>query len=145
MKERIRDIISWIIEHGHEEPLDPGAIVAALEDLGYSGDEIEQALLLLDVDAPFDPDGPDGGFAIANRVFSGTERSMLCVDAQGWLLWMYRTGRLSQNQLNLVIESAGLECNAPATLAEIREITARYVSVFPGTGRRHAPEADCCN
>ena len=145
MKERIRDIISWIMEHGHEEPLDPGAIVSALEDLGYSGHEIEQALSLLDVDAPFDPDGPVGGFAIANRVFSGPERGMLRVDAQGWLLWMHRTGRLSQSQLNLVIESAGLECLAPATLDEIREIAARYVSVSPGTGQRRAPEADCCN
>jgi uncharacterized protein Smg (DUF494 family) len=145
MKQRIREIISWIIENGNEELFEQGAIISALEDLGYSGEEIEQAFSLLDVDSPIDIEGPDGGFAIANRVFSGIERSLLCVDAQGWLLWMHRTGRLGANQLNFVIESAGIECSAPATLAEVMEIASRYVPVTPGRGERSAPGADCCN
>ncbi|MDD3643437.1 MAG: DUF494 family protein [Candidatus Krumholzibacteria bacterium] len=145
MKQRVREIISWIIENGSEELFEQGAIIAVLEDLGYSGEEIDQAFSLLDVDSPVDLDGCAGGFAIANRVFSGIEQNLLRVDAQGWLLWMHRSGRLSQNQLNLVIESAGIECHTPATIDEIMEIASRYVPVAPGRGERRAPEADCCN
>ena len=43
------------------------------------------------------------------------------------------------------LESAGMECNTPATLAEVMEIASRYVPVTGGPGERSAPGADCCN
>ena len=130
--DRIREIISWIIDNDTEDPYDPGNVYARLENMGYSSEEIRQAILLLDADSVRGGILADDGFDRGTRILSMMERGMLSLDAQGWLLWLRSTGWISETHLCLIIESAGLEYRAPASLEEVMEIALRYVPTIPG-------------
>lgn len=129
--ERIREIISWIIDNEPDDPYDPGTMYTRLEDMGYSQDEIRQAMLLLDADSVRGDILADDGFEGGTRVLSAVERSMLSLEAQGWLLWLRSAGWLSETHLSLIIESAGLEFRPPASLEEVMEVALRYVPSIP--------------
>lgn len=126
-EERIREIIYWIMDNEPEEYYDPGALHTRLEDMGYSSDEIRQAMLLLDADSMSGAMLTDSGFEKCVRVLSSIERGMLSLEAQGWLLWHRSTGWISETHLTLIIESAGLEHRTPVGLEEVKEIALRYV------------------
>ncbi len=130
--ERIREIISWIIENEPEDHYDPGTLYARLENMGYSPEEIRQAMLLLDTDSVRGGIIADDGFDRGTRILSSMERGMLSLEAQGWLLWLRSTGWISEIHLSLIIESAGLEYRPPASLEEVMEIALRYVPSIPG-------------
>ena len=130
--DRIRKIISWIIDNDTEEPYNPGNVYARLENMGYSPEEIRQAMLLLDADSVRCGMFADNGFDRATRILSVMEKGMLSLDAQGWLLWLRSTGWISETHLCLIIESAGFEYRAPASLEEVMEIALRYVPSIPG-------------
>jgi len=138
MNERVREIISWIIHNEHGDTPDLDVLFAMLEDLGYSPDEIEQALDLLEIDSLLVGESAESGFVIRSRVLGDMERGTLQLDAQAWLLWMHGTGRMTETQLNYVIESAGFECRAPATLMEVMNIASRYVPVRRDVSGGHA-------
>ena len=129
--ERIREIISWIIDNEPDEPFDPGSMYTRLEDMGYSQDEIRQAMLLLDADSVRGGIFADDGFEGGTRVLSAAERSMLSLEAQGWLLWLRSAGWVSETHLSLIIESAGLEFRPPASLEEVVEVALRYDPSLP--------------
>jgi uncharacterized protein Smg (DUF494 family) len=129
--ERIREIISWIMDNEPDESYDPGTLYTRLEDMGYSSEEIRQAMLLLDADSVRGGIFADDGFSSGTRVLSAVERSMLSLEAQGWLLWLRSAGWISETHLSLVIESAGLEFRPPASLEEVMEIAHRYVPSIP--------------
>ncbi len=130
--ERIREIISWIMDNAPGDPYDPGNIYTRLEDMGYSSEEIRQAVLLLDADSLRGGLLADDGFDRGTRILSSMERNMLSLEAQGWLLWLRSTGWISETHLCLIIESAGLEYRASASLEEVMEIALRYVPSIPG-------------
>ncbi len=130
--DRIRKIISWIIDNDPEDPYDSGTVYTRLENMGYSSEEIRQAMLLLDADSVRGGMLADDGFEKGTRILSVMERSMLSLDAQGWLLWLRSTGWISETQLCLIIESAGFEYRPPASLEEVMEIALRYVPSIPG-------------
>ncbi|MCK4549640.1 MAG: hypothetical protein KAU49_05705, partial [Candidatus Krumholzibacteria bacterium] len=73
----------------------------------------------------------DDGFEGGTRVLSTAERSMLSIEAQGWLLWLRSAGWISETHLSLIIESAGLEFRPPASLEEVMEVALRYVPSIP--------------
>jgi uncharacterized protein Smg (DUF494 family) len=129
--ERIREIISWIIDNEPDEAFDPGTVYTRLEDMGYSSEEIRRAMLLLDADSVRSGIDFDDGFDRGTRVLSAIERSMLSLEAQGWLLWLKSTGWISETHLSLIIESAGLEYRTPVGLDDVMEITRRYVPSIP--------------
>lgn len=129
--ERIREIISWIIDNEPDDPYDPGAMYTRLEDMGYSPDEIRQAMLLLDADSVRGGILADDGFEGGTRVLSAAERSMLSLEAQGWLLWLRSAGWISETHMSLIIESAGLEFRPPASLEEVVEVALRYDPSIP--------------
>ena len=129
--ERIREIISWIIDNEPDDPYDPGTMYTRLEDMGYSQDEIRQAMLLLDADSVRGGILADDGFEGGTRVLSAAERSMLSLEAQGWLLWLRSAGWISETHLSLIIESAGLEFRPPASLEEVVEVALRYDPSLP--------------
>ena len=131
-EERIREIIYWIMDNEPDDYFDPGALHTRLEDMGYSPEEIRQALLLLDADSAGSGILVDDGFERGTRVLSKIERGMLSREAQGWLLWQRSTGWISETHLTLIIESAGLEHRAPVALEEVKEIALRYVPALPG-------------
>jgi uncharacterized protein Smg (DUF494 family) len=130
-EERIREIISWIIENDHDDLLDAVSLHNRLEEQGYSTEEIDRAFTLLEVDSTGSDLIINDGFDIGSRVFSPSERKMLSLEAQGWLLWLRSAGYITETQLSLVIESAGLEFRPPASLVEVMEIASRYVSSIP--------------
>ncbi len=125
--ERIREIISWIIDNEPEEAYDPRVLHTRLKDMGYSTEEIRRAMLLLDADSARGGIFADDGFEGGTRVLSADERNLLNLDAQGWLLWLRSAGWISETHLSLIIESAGLEFRPPATLEEVMDIAIRYV------------------
>jgi len=130
-EERIREIISWIMDNDQDDPYDPGALYNRLEDMGYSSEEIRQAMLLLDADSSVSGMFADDGFERGTRILSSGERSLLSLDAQGWLLWLRSGGYISETHLSLIIESAGLEFRPPASLEEVMEVALRYVPSIP--------------
>jgi uncharacterized protein Smg (DUF494 family) len=129
--ERIREIISWIIDNEPDDLYDPGTLYSRLEAMGYSQEEIGQAMLLLDADSIRGGILADDGFSGGIRILSAIERSMLSLEAQGWLLWLRSAGWISETHLSLVIESAGLEYRSPASLEEVMEIAFHYVPSIP--------------
>jgi len=134
MREKIREIIAWILENGEEDDLDPGSLFDRLEEIGYSSDDIRQALSLLDVESIVleNPSGRE--FSPSSRILSSTEKSMLDLDAQGWLLSMRSTGSISETQLSLIIETAGIELAGPVSLSQIMEIASRYTGMTSSSG-----------
>ncbi len=129
--ERIREIISWIIDNEPDDFYDSGTLYTRLEALGYSQEEIGKAMLLLDADSIRGGILADDGFTGGTRILSAVERSMLSLEAQGWLLWLRSAGWISETHLSLIIESAGLEYRFPASLEEVIEIAFRYVPFIP--------------
>ncbi len=129
--ERIREIISWIIDNEQDDPYDSGNLYTRLEDMGYSYEEIRRAMLLLDADSVKGGILAGDGFGAGTRVLSPAERSMLSLEAQGWLLWLRSAGWISETHMSLIIESAGLEFRAPASLEEVMEIAYRYEPSIP--------------
>ncbi|HER43389.1 MAG TPA: DUF494 family protein [Candidatus Eisenbacteria bacterium] len=129
--ERIREIISLIMDNDQEDAYDSGNIYTRLEDMGYSSEEIRRAMLLLDVDSVKGGILAEEGFGTGTRILSPAERSMLSLEAQGWLLWLRSAGWISETHMSLIIESAGLEFRAPASLEEVMEIAFRYEPSIP--------------
>jgi len=129
--ERIREIISWIMDNEPDDPYDSGNLYTRLEDMGYSSEEIRRAMLLLDADSAKGGILADDGFGGGTRVLSAAERSMLSLEAQGWLLWLRSAGWISETHMSLIIESAGLEFRAPASLEEVMEVAYRYEPSIP--------------
>ena len=138
--ERIREIIYWIMDNEQEDLYDPGTLYTRLEDMGYSSEEIRQAILLLDADSIRGGLLADDRFEKGTRILSAMERNMLNLEAQGWLLWLRSTGWISEIHLSLIIESAGLEIRAPASLEEVMEIALRYVPSIPGVPENEVNE-----
>jgi uncharacterized protein Smg (DUF494 family) len=130
--DRIREIISWIIDNDTEESHDLGSMHTRLLDMGYSREEIDRAMLLIEADSARGGIFADEGFNRATRVLSAAEKSILSLEAQGWLLWMRGTGSISETHLSMIIESAGLECSTPASLDDVTEITQRYLPSIEG-------------
>ncbi len=129
--ERIREIISWLIDNEPDDLYDPGAMYIRLEDMGYSQEEIRQAMLLLDADSVRGGILANDGFEGGTRVLSSVERNMLSLKAQGWLLWLRSGGWISETHMSLIIESAGMEFRPPASLEEVMEVALRYVPSIP--------------
>ena len=66
-----------------------------------------------------------------NRVLGEGEKLFLTTESQGYLIRLQSTGWLSETQLNLIIENAGMEYPIPVSIREIMEITSRYVPEIP--------------
>ena len=139
--DRVKAIISWVMDNEPEDSFDSEDLLSRLEEMGYSSEEIRRAMLLLEVESKGEEILVDDGFVGGTRILSAVERSMLSLDAQGWLLWLRSTGWLSETHLGLIIESAGLEFRSPATLEEVVEIALRYVPSVPD-GPEEAGYAD---
>jgi uncharacterized protein Smg (DUF494 family) len=131
MSERIKEIIEYIMELEPGELKNPDGVQEELEELGYSGFEIRQAFRMLDfgsdiADRAQRPDTHGG-----SRVLSEFEKHMLSIPAQGYLLNLYRLGWISELQLSSIIDNAAFECYPPVSLAEVQELTYRFVSDLP--------------
>lgn len=76
-----------------------------LERAGFSGDNVERALdWLADLAGERDRPFLEGGGTRAMRIFTDSERARLPTDCQGYLLTLERTGILSPQQREIVIE-----------------------------------------
>ena len=128
--ERIREIIEFIMDvDGGAD--DPGLLQEELEDLGYEPSEIRLAFRVIESgvrssDRLSDPEGGGG-----SRVFGEFEKSVLSVEAQGYLLALRRSGALTEMQLSLIVDSAAFEYAPPVSLDEARELAARFVVDLP--------------
>lgn len=131
MNERIKQIIAYIMDPDSIELKDPAVLHSELEDLGYSVDEINQAMTMIDTESLRNGEGIEPEIPARARVLGEAERMILSTDAQGYLLRLYRLGWLSEANLSLVIENAGMEYIAPVAVSEVREIATRYVTDLP--------------
>jgi uncharacterized protein Smg (DUF494 family) len=131
MIERIKEIIAFLMDSESSELNDRGEIHDALVDMGYSNEEIRNAMRMLNFDTDIEDVGVDPGLFPGVRVLSDNEKCVLSMQAQGHLLKLQYLGWISEVQLSLIIESASLEYSHPISLEEIKEIASRYVSDLP--------------
>lgn len=131
MKERIRKIIAYIMDVQSDETGDPSGMYSRLEEMGYSLEEIGQALTILDFEPVQDDFTPGSLMHSKNRILGEGEKLFLTTEAQGYLIRLNSTGWLSETQLNIIIENAGMEYPIPVSLREIIEVTSRYVPEIP--------------
>ncbi len=129
---RIKEIIAYIMDMENGVIDDPAGMHSDLENLGYSAEEINHALNMLEFPDPeedifLEP----SAYVTNNRILGEAEKMILTMKAQGFLIRLKSTGWLTEAQLGLVIENAGLEYSTPVSLDEIMEITSRYVPEIP--------------
>ena len=131
MKKRIKEIIAYIIDPDSVELRNPAALHSELEDMGYSYDEITQALNMIDFESLTEDRGLRLNSNVNNRILGESEKLILSTRAQGYILMLHSLGWLSEAQLSLIIENAALEFSPPVSVDEIKEITSRYVVDLP--------------
>jgi uncharacterized protein Smg (DUF494 family) len=131
MIERIKEIIAFLMDRDLVELDEHGEIHDTLTDMGYSSEEIRNAMKMLNFDTDVEDTVMDRVVVPGVRVLSETEKAVLSMQAQGHLLKLQRLGWLSEVQLSLIIESASLEYAHPISLDEVKEMASRYVSDLP--------------
>jgi len=133
-KERIKEIIAYLLDQDFSDPMNPEEINRELADMGYAPDEIRQAMSMIDLDHGLEDHRPTQEFLSGTRILGESEKNVLSTDAQGYLLKMLKLRVLTEIQLGLIIESAGLEYMPPVSLDEIKDIASRYVFSLPEDG-----------
>lgn len=128
MNERIKQIIAYLIDPESSELKDPAVMHSELEDMGYSREEIGQAIAMLEWNVTA---GGESFHAVSTRILSENEKYILSTAAQGFLLRLHHLGWISEAHFSLIIENAGLEFIPPVSIDEIREIASRYISNLP--------------
>jgi len=131
MMDRIKEIIAFLIDPDEYSDRDFEEVHDTLLGMGYSDEEIQNALRMLAFDSDIEDRIEPAGLVPNVRVLSEDERSMLSTDAHGHLLMLRRLGWISEVQLSLIIESAALEYTHPISLEEIKDISSRFVSDLP--------------
>ena len=120
------------------ESRDPAALYHELEEMGYTYEEIDQALDMLDYDPAAGSRLEATVMGDRNRILGEAEKSILSIQAQGYLLSMLGTGYISESQLSAILDNATLEYSPPLSLYEIREIAARYIPDLPEYDPSHS-------
>ncbi len=131
MKERIKDIIAYLMDPESIEYFDPFYLENELMEMGYSADEIRQAFNMLNLDDDFQDAGVSIELGSKTRVLGESEKLILSTPAQGYLLRLRRLGWISETQLGLIIENASLEFMPPVSVSEIKDLASRYVFNLP--------------
>ncbi len=131
MNERIKEIIAFLMDPEADIPHDPSAIESELENMGYSRDEINQAMNMLDFESSLIDSGMAPGFDPGTRILGESEKFVLSTSAQGYLLKLYKLGWVSEMQLTNIIENSAMEFSPPVSINAIKEITSRFVSDLP--------------
>ncbi len=131
MKERIKEIIEYIMEAEAGAMTDSDGINNELESLGYSQDEIKQAMTILDLGIFKEDFESASAFFTRNRVLGKVEKIILSTEAQGYLINLQISGWLSETQLSFIIENAGMEYRIPVSMNEVREVASRLIPEIP--------------
>lgn len=131
MNERIKEIIAYLMDPSASNLHDPSLIQSELEDMGYTREEIKQALNMLDFESTPKDSGLEPEFDAGTRILGESEKFVLSTSAQGYLLRLYRLGWVSEVQLSHIIENSALEFSPPVSIDEVKEITSRFVSDLP--------------
>jgi len=131
MNERIKEIIEHLMNPKSIDTGDQTVVNKELEDMGYSQDEIRKARKIA---ATVPPPATWSSMPDENahtRILGESEKLLLSTQAQGYLINLHHMGWISEAQLSLIIENAGLELTPPATIDEIKDLTLRYVLDLP--------------
>lgn len=131
MIDRIKEIIAFLIDPEEHADHEFEEVHDTLLGMGYSDEEIQNALRMLTFDRDVEDRVEHEGLVPNVRVLSEDERSMLSTAAHGHILMLRRLGWISEVQLSLIIESAALEYSHPISLEEIKDISSRFVSDLP--------------
>ena len=131
MKERIKEIIEYIMDSEYEDMIDPDGVNNELEEMGYSQDEIKQAMTILDYGILKEDLESGSPIYARNRVLGEGEKILLSTDAQGYLIKLQIAGWLSEAQLNLIIENAGMEYRLPVSVQKVKELVLRFAPDVP--------------
>ena len=131
MKARIKEIIEYIMDSESADTMDPGGMNDELEEMGYSMDEISQAMTILDFGILEDNIESGSQLYTRNRVLGEGEKILLTTDAQGYLIKLQSGGWLTEAQLNIIIENAGMEYRIPVSLNEIKELVLGFAPDVP--------------
>ncbi|MBN2069853.1 MAG: DUF494 family protein [Candidatus Krumholzibacteriota bacterium] len=132
MNKRIKEIIEYIMDFESSDLIDPDGMNNELEKMGYSRDEIDQAITILDFGILEEDFGSGSALYTKNRVLGEGEKILLSTDAQGYLIKLQMAGWLSEAQLSIIIENAGMEFSLPVSVNEIKELVMRFAPEVPG-------------
>ncbi|MBN2184589.1 MAG: DUF494 family protein [Candidatus Krumholzibacteriota bacterium] len=131
MKGRIREIIEYIIDSESVDSADIEGINDELEEMGYSLDEISQAMTILDFGILDDSIESGSQLYTKNRILGEGEKILLTTDAQGYLIKLQTGGWITEAQLNIIIENAGMEYRIPVSINEIKELVMGFAPDVP--------------
>jgi uncharacterized protein Smg (DUF494 family) len=131
MREKIREIIDYIMDLDPGDLGDPSLVQDELEEMGYTLFEIRQAFRMLDFGSDVTDRAPTNAVCSGSRVLSDFEKHILSIPAQGYLLSLHRLGWISEMQLSSIIDNATLDYTPPVSLEEVRELASRFVSDLP--------------
>ena len=131
MKGRIREIIEYIMDSESTDTMDLEGINDELEEMGYSLDEISQAMTILDFGILDDNVESGSQLYTKNRILGEGEKILLTTDAQGYLIKLQSGGWLTEAQLNIIIENAGMEYRIPVSLNEVKELVLGFAPDVP--------------
>ncbi|UCF03951.1 MAG: DUF494 family protein [bacterium] len=138
MTDRIKEIIAILMDPESGALRDPATLYGELEDMGYTHEEINRALDMLDFDSSPEDHTSDSLNRARNRILGELEKSLLSIPAQGYLLSMLRMGYISETQLSVILDNASLEYSPPLSLFEIKEIASRYIPDLPEYDPSHS-------
>ncbi len=110
MKESVLEVLVYLFEnylHNEEQPApDQDALHSELEEMGFSGREINKALRWLDELSEFrrDSETPPRQHRHSLRHYTREEAKRIGPDCQGFLLYLERSGVLDHEARELVID-----------------------------------------
>ncbi len=131
MKERIKEIMEYLIDPDSNELRDPSVLRVELERMGYSRAEITRAFSMLRDEEGYADTNLNSTGRVNNRVFCEVEKAILSVAAQGYLIKLYRLGWLSEAQLAVILEGALMEYTTPVSLEDIKSLAVKYTPDLP--------------
>ena len=104
-----------------------------LERAGFAGEHVERALdWLADLAGERDRPALDAAGPRAMRIYTDSERARLSADCRGYLLQLERTGILSPQQREIVVERLLALENEELDVAQLKWVVLMVLSSQPG-------------
>ena len=139
MKERIVDILVYLMSEMQENKQLSDIDLGALRTQGYTQSEISDAFTwLYDMFQEWypSPGRPAEASRGSRRVLHEAEKLMFSTESQGYLILLAELGLLDDRDIEIVIERAMIGGYERLTVGEVRQLVASVLS-----GKRHGGHA----
>lgn len=133
----VLDILIYVFDHYMLEDTpdvpEREALAQDLEEAGFSAPNVERALdWLADLAGERDRPALDAAGPRAMRIYTDSERARLSADCRGYLLQLERTGILSPQQREIVIERLLALDTEELDVAQLKWVVLMVLSSQPG-------------